>query len=259
MTNQATGHQTASAGRPAGFLDRVRAEQLPTRFRWQARDWVALLAVPSIFVSGWLTTMITNDVAVGTVVDTVLRIALFVVLVVANRALLARHWRAFWAAPWLSVGLVVVGMVALQIAISSSGSALRSLGGLDPGDDQGPVPSMAFGVLLFTSLNPMVTALIEDFTFRHTLLLKFPVWNRFVFAAVLTVANAVLFGAVHIDNFGGEWLLTLSFAAAGLVMNLTYLWTRNIWHVLLMHGVNNFILAGPVGVVILHVLQAAVV
>lgn len=105
--------------------------------------------------------------------------------------------------------------------------------------------SLTFAVMLFASLNPVVTALIEDFTFRHTLLLKFPVWNRFALASLLTLANALVFGAVHINNFGGQWLLTLSFAGAGLLMNLVYLWTRNIWHGLLMHGLNNFVLGAP--------------
>jgi membrane protease YdiL (CAAX protease family) len=41
-------------------------------------------------------------------------------------------------------------------------------------------------------------------------------------------------------------------------MNLTYLWTRNIWHVLLMHGLNNFILGGPLTVVFVQILSAAV-
>ncbi len=37
-------------------------------------------------------------------------------------------------------------------------------------------------------------------------------------------------------------------------MNLVYLWTRNIWHVLLMHGLNNFVLGGPLTVLLMHLL-----
>ena len=220
---------------------------------------MALLAVPSILVFGWLMTLVTEDITVGSVAETASRIAVFVVLVIANRALLARHWRAFRAALWRSLG-VVVGMVVVQIAIAVSGDALRSfVGGGPGGDDQQPVQSLAFGVLLFVSLNSVVTALIEDFTFRHTLLLTFPVWNRFVLGSALIIVNAVVFGAIHINNFDGHWLLTLSYAAAGLVMNLVYLWTRNIWHVLLMHGLNNFIVAGPVGVLLVHVMSRLVI
>jgi membrane protease YdiL (CAAX protease family) len=113
-------------------------------------------------------------------------------------------------------------------------------------------------VLLFTSLAPTVTALIEDFTFRHTLFLKLPVFSRRGVTVLVMVVNALVFGAIHLNNFGGELLLTLSYAGAGLVMNLVYLWTRNIWHVLLMHALNNFILGGPVTVLLVLALQSLV-
>lgn len=78
---------------PAGrsFLARVRAEALPTTFRWDGRDWVALLAVPATLAVGWLVARVTDSLALGAIADTSLRILLFVVLVVANRELLARH------------------------------------------------------------------------------------------------------------------------------------------------------------------------
>lgn len=238
-----------------GFRARVSAEALPTSFSWQGRDWVALLAVPALFTAGWLVSLITNDAAVGTLADTSIRILLFVVLVIANRVLLARHWRAFWCAPWRSIGVVFAGLVVFQIVTTVLGKALQSLTKATPTDHE-PALSMTFALMLFASLNPVVTALIEDFTFRHTLLLKFPVWNRFALATALTLGNALVFGAVHINNFGGQWILTLSFAGAGLLMNLVYLWTRNIWHVLLIHGLNNFILGGPITLLIAHALGA---
>lgn len=89
-------------------------------------------------------------------------------------------------------------------------------------------------------------------------MLTFPAWGRWRTAALLVIGNALLFGAVHYNNFRGHLLLTLSYAGAGLLMNLVYLWTRNIWHVLLMHGLNNFILGGPVVVALAQLLGAAV-
>ncbi|MCC5672528.1 CPBP family intramembrane glutamic endopeptidase [Kocuria rhizophila] len=108
------------------------------------------------------------------------------------------------------------------------------------------------------SLGPTVTALIEDFTFRHALLLRLPVWGRAMPAAALVLVNALVFGLIHVNNVDGHWLLTLSYAGAGLVMNLVYLWTRNIWHVLLMHALNNFLLGGPLTVLLVKLLSDAV-
>jgi len=256
MTERTAVLATPPAVRGTTFLQRVRAEALPTRFSWYARDWVALLAVPAIFIGGWLVMAATEDRATIAISDTIVRIMLFTALVVANRSLLARHWRRFWAAPWRSAGVVVAGLIVVQVIVSVVKAALRPFVDHGVADGQGSEQPLAIGILFFASLNPVVTALIEDFTFRHTLLLKFPIWNRYTLAASLTVLNALVFGAIHIGNFEGQWLLTLSYAGAGLLMNLVYLWTRNIWHVLLMHGLNNFILGGPVTVLLAHMLGA---
>lgn len=213
---------------------------------WSGRDWVALLAVPAVLLCGWLTSLLSEDVGFRAVTDTVVRIVLFAVLVIANRRLLARHWKAMLKAPWRSAGLIVVGMVAIQVVISLIRALLPAATGSAGETTSDPESShIATGVLVFAALGPTVTALIEDFTFRHTLLLKLPVWSTGLLAGALVVVNALVFGLVHFNNFNGQLLLTLSYAGAGLLMNLVYLWTRNIWHVLLMHGLNNFLLAGP--------------
>jgi len=217
---------------------------------------VALLAIPAVFATGWVTAGLTQNLAVRGVLDTGIRIALFAVLVVANRRLMARHWRKFWAAPWGSVVVVVVGMIVIQIVISALGALLRPLAGA-PGTAPSHNSPVAFAALLVISLQPIATALIEDFVFRHTLMLGLLIRHRAAFIGAVAIVNALLFGAVHINNFDGVWLLTLSYAGAGLVMNLAYLWTRNIWHVLLMHGLNNFLLAGPLIVVFTSLLGGA--
>jgi len=77
-------------------------------------------------------------------------------------------------------------------------------------------------------------------------------------AAALVLVNALVFGLIHVTKVDGHWLLTLSYAGAGLVMNLVYLWTHNIWHVLLMHALNNFLLGGPLTVLLVKLLSDAV-
>nr|WP_312607246.1 CPBP family intramembrane glutamic endopeptidase [Kocuria rhizophila] len=83
-------------------------------------------------------------------------------------------------------------------------------------------------------------------------------WGRAVPAAALVLVNALVFGLIHVTKVDGHWLLTLSYAGAGLVMNLVYLWTHNIWHVLLMHALNNFLLGGPLTVLLVKLLSDAV-
>lgn len=255
---------TTAAPPSRRFTDLVRAEGLPTRFVWHTRDTIAVLAIPAVFAADLLARMLSGDPEIVASIDVALRILIFVVLIITNGELLARHWKAFWAAKWRSTGLVVVGLVVVQSVVSVLSALLRPLAEDVPetAARASVDPNTALLLLLFLSLGPTVTALIEDFVFRHTLLLKLPVWSSKVTAVLVIVVNALVFGAIHYDNFGGQLLLTLSYAGAGLVMNLVYLWTRNIWHVLLMRGLNNFILGGPLtvllGVLLSNLLGAAV-
>ena len=248
---------TAEPPVPLRYRDRVRVSEPATQLNWGAAEIIAVLAIPLMFTTFWISTQFTSDLATRVLIDTGLRVVLAVVLAVANRRVLAAHWKAFWKGGWRSVLLVVAGMIVLQLAITlvrtlqGSGSSTADTTG---GDD---TAALAFSVLLIASFGPTVTALIEDFTFRHTLLMRLPVWRHAALGALVVVVNALLFGAIHINNFGGDWFSTLQYAAAGLIMNLLYLWVRNIWSVLLMHALNNFLLGGPLIVALVHLLGAS--
>ncbi len=95
-------------------------------------------------------------------------------------------------------------------------------------------------LLLFIALGPIVTGLIEDTVFRYTLLGKIFQGGFFRKACIL-ILNSILFGLIHYNNFGSV-VGTIPFMFGGLFLNIIYLWTRNIWHVLLIHTVNNTVL-----------------
>ncbi|WP_397334351.1 type II CAAX prenyl endopeptidase Rce1 family protein [Oceanobacillus sojae] len=97
-------------------------------------------------------------------------------------------------------------------------------------------------ILLFASLGPVTMALIEDIVFKHTLLEKL-LRNSTLFNIVLVLVNSILFGAIHYANFGNSFINTIPFMFAGLFLNLIYLWKRNLWHVLFIHFINNFVLS----------------
>lgn len=222
------------------------AEELPERLVWSGRDWLALATIPLIFAVAFSAQALTTSLITVGVIDTVLRIAICVLLVLAYRQLLARHWRRFLRAKWRGIALVLGGAVLTQVIISAVAAVMPQAAGdgIEP-PDGGLSPETATGtqllLLCFLSLGPIVTAFIEDTVFRHTLLIKLPVWRTPVLAVLLVLGNAVLFGAVHYYNFG-SFAGTVPYMAAGLFFNLVYLWTRNIWHVLLMHVLNNAVL-----------------
>lgn len=233
------------------FRELVGVSELSKKWDWGVPEWVALLSVPAIFLTAGLVGLFTKDPSALAISDTALRILIFVILVVANHRTLGTHWKAFLRGGWRSWLLVIGGMVVLQLSITLVRTIMQALGANGSAvteSDAATTAAITGGVLAFAALGPIVTALIEDFAFRHTLLVRLPVWGSAVAGFLLTIVNAIVFGLVHINNFDGNWLGTLTYAAPGLIMNVVYLWTRNIWHVLLMHGLNNALLAGAVGV-----------
>lgn len=224
------------------FQEIVRAENFPSQIRWQLKDNFALLLIPLIFINAWLAGLILTDQIDIAIADSFFRGILFLILCFIYKNMLIEHWSYFNKAKWKSWGLVIVGAVLLQVLISATKSILPisstreiSENGVDP-------QSIAFFILLFISFGPLFMALIEDIVFRYTLLHKLFIPNLFL-RIVIVLANAVLFGLIHYHNFGGDIIATTSFMVAGLFLNFVYLWTRNIWHVLLIHFINNAVLS----------------
>lgn len=234
------------------FTQLVRAESFPTHIYWQWRDTFALCILPLILFNSYVLDQffgVSAQVALG---DSIFRGILFIAVCWLYKTMLYTHWQKYKQAFWRSSLLVVVGAVALQVVISFTrnllpvGESIEKESTIDPN-------TIAFFSLLIISLGPLFTALLEDIIFRYTLLQKLFV-QPWLWRVILFLLNSILFGLIHYHNFDGDLIATISFMAAGLFLNLIYLWTRNIWHVLLIHFVNNAVLSLG-GVILFKLLQ----
>ncbi|MCL6237452.1 MULTISPECIES: CPBP family intramembrane glutamic endopeptidase [Acinetobacter] len=234
------------------FTQLVRAESFPTHISWQWRDTFALCILPLILFNSYVLDQffgVSAQVALG---DSIFRGILFIAVCWLYKTMLYTHWQKYKQAFWRSSLLVVVGAVVLQVVISFTrsllpvGESIEKESTIDPN-------TIAFFSLLIISLGPLFTALLEDIIFRYTLLQKLFV-QPWLWRVILVLLNSILFGLIHYHNFDGDLIATISFMAAGLFLNLIYLWTRNIWHVLLIHFVNNAVLSLG-GVILLKLLQ----
>ena len=234
------------------FTQLVRAESFPTHITWQWRDTFALCILPLILLNSYVLDQffgVSAQVALG---DSIFRGILFIAVCWLYKMMLYTHWQKYKQAFWRSSLLVVVGAVVLQVVISFTrsllpvGESIEKESTIDPN-------TIAFFSLLIISLGPLFTALLEDIIFRYTLLQKLFV-QPWLWRVILVLLNSILFGLIHYHNFDGDLIATISFMVAGLFLNLIYLWTRNIWHVLLIHFVNNAVLSLG-GVILLKLLQ----
>lgn len=146
----------------------------------------------------------------------------------------------------------MVGAICLQVIISLTRQFLP----VSESHEQRPFidpEQIAFLSLLLISFGPLFTALLEDIVFRYTLLQKLFI-QPWLWRMILIMLNSILFGLIHYHNFDGNLVATISFMSAGLFLNLIYLCTRNIWHVLLIHFLNNAVLSVG-GILLLKLIQ----
>ncbi|MCJ7936334.1 MAG: CPBP family intramembrane metalloprotease [Chryseobacterium sp.] len=223
-------------------IKKTVADHFPLKIKIELKDIFAILLIPMIFLNSYIISFITGDRIELAFADSMFRGFLFFLICLIYGKMLRAHWRKFNAAKWQSWLLVIAGAILIQVVIHLTRSLLPlEHTPVEEAKDDIDITKPGF-MILFIAMGPIFTALIEDIIFRYTLLSKLFIPNR-VWRIILVILNAVGFGLIHYNNFGGSILATVSFMSAGLFLNLIYIYTRNIWHVLLIHALNNFVLS----------------
>ena len=223
-------------------IKRAVADHFPFHIKIELKDIFAVLLIPMIFLNAYISRLFTGVEIELAFADSIFRGILFLLICLIYRKMLGEHWKKFNAAKWQSWILVIAGAILIQVIIHLTRIMLPL--------EHKPVPEVKNDIdltkpsliILLIAMGPIFTALIEDIVFRYTLLSKLFIPGT-LWRTTLVLLNAVGFGLIHYNNFGGDILATVSFMSAGLFLNLIYIYTRNIWHVLLIHTLNNFVLS----------------
>ncbi|WP_420832604.1 type II CAAX prenyl endopeptidase Rce1 family protein [Weissella diestrammenae] len=56
---------------------------------------------------------------------------------------------------------------------------------------------------------------------------------------LMVTISSILFGLIHINNFGGSVVATIPYMFVGLYLSLIYLRTNNIWHNIMTYFIFN--------------------
>lgn len=229
------------------FLQTAKASDAFRPTPWTWRDGLALTVLAG-FIAGLAVNYlaITNDTFM-TIYQFAMPGLLTVALIVAYGRLLAEHWALFRVHLFRNLLTVIVFVIALHVILLlvrlpfghlfTRGSLTARASAFEIG------PSSGGGVIvlvLLASIGPMLVAVVEDTVFRHTLLAKIPVWTGTpLVATAVVIVNSMAFGAIHFWAFGGSIPATVPYMVLGLIMNLVYLWTKNLWFVLGTHIIFN--------------------
>lgn len=118
-------------------------------------------------------------------------------------------------------------------------AGVRGLAGIpqSAGIMQEVTGGLPYGIFLIAAATPILAPLTEEVVFRHVLFYKFK--NKLPLRVIMCLFSAFLFGAIHISNFGGELFLTVPYMVVGLVYNLIYYFSKNIWASITVHFMFN--------------------
>lgn len=221
-------------------------EEFATVPTWSKGDTIAVLTLAT-FIAGLAVQffVITSDTFM-TLYHFLLPAALSVLLITGYGPLLAQHWRSFRPNLGKNIPQILLLVASIHLAlylirlpfgdIFTAGPLKAHAQAIEATHAHGPLLLLA----LLASFGPMLVAFVEDTIFRHTLLARIPVWGRGpLLPAFLIILNSFAFGALHIWAFGGSLLATVPYMVIGLIMNLIYLWKRNLWFVLGTHIIFN--------------------
>lgn len=223
-------------------IKKTMAERFPLKIKIEFKDIFAVLLIPMIFLNAYIGRFFMNDRVEIAFADSMFRAFLFLLICFIYGKMLREHWKKFNSAKWQSWILVIAGAILIQVIIHLTRSLLPLRHAPAPAVKDNVDIAKPNLVILFIAMGPIFTALIEDIVFRYTLLSKLFIPDT-LWRIILVIANSVAFGLIHFNNFGGNILATVSFMSAGLFLNLVYIYTKNIWHVLLIHTLNNFVLS----------------
>lgn len=214
--------------------------------RHAPKEWLGLLVIPLILLaSHFILTMNTAEEQLG-LADTVVRAVVLVGMLFLFNGMLRDHWQKFkrmTKRKWLFILLGIIGLhVVLMLARMVFPHATEEAVDMaSEGVDYLEVSWDYFLIVLIASFSPVITAVIEELTFRYLLLERLLNQSQ-IWMVILVLLNGILFGALHINNLGSLYN-TLPYMAVGIFIATIYTLSRNIWMVILIHLGSNALLS----------------
>lgn len=182
-----------------------------------------------------------------------LQVVLAVITIAAAAVVMATLVRRTWPAQWSRADLPGFGFVQPKTVLAYPGAILLGFGVLlvggitthllanghpvhqDVGVMAGKVP-LGMRALL-AALVVGVAPFVEELVFRGVLLSGLASRMRIGWAIA---ASAVIFGGVHLPDFGFAWYPVPALILLGLVLAWLRIRTRSLWPSITLHATNNF-------------------
>ena len=208
------------------------------KINWKIKDTLILFVIPLELALGAFlsTTSLTSNLMVAALLPFTLKLLSLIITIVLFHQLLREDWSAFKKKFWIKLILCALAAGSMYFVLSG----MRHLVGISQSAEvmKEVTGGLPYGIFLIAVATPILAPLTEEIIFRHVLFYKFK--DNLILQILMCLVSAFLFGAIHINNFGGNLFLTIPYMAVAFVYNAIYYFTKNIWITITIHFLFNF-------------------
>lgn len=212
---------------------------LPEKKRWTRNEFLGLLVIPIEFLLGIglsNVSFVKNSPWLATSLSLCIFFTGFLVMIFLFKNFLKQEWdlykkNKFWLKLVFNILLVGGAFALLTLTRATSISNLSA-------NDVNQSNTSSLGLMLLASIQPFIAPFVEELTFRYLLFGK--ISNKFL-KVVMFFLSSILFGLIHINNFNGNWMLTIPYMVIGAYFSIIYLVYKNIWGSIIVHWIFNSI------------------
>ena len=160
----------------------------------------------------------------------------FIMITYLFKDFLKKQWQEYRKKLWKNVLINIVLISGIYLILKATRLILPSTLSVDAIGDTMTYTTLLMG--LIGSIQPFLAPFVEEIVFRYLL---FESINNKVIKALMFFISSIMFGLIHINNFGGDWLLTVPYMFVGAYLALIYYFTKNIWNSIIVHWIFNSI------------------
>lgn len=205
--------------------------------RWTKKDWLGLGVIPlELFLGIFVVKLPWMEAypVVSAVFSWLIFVVGFFVMIYLFKDFLKSQWQLYRQKLWKRLGINALLTVGVFVLLALTRTILPKP--LAAGADFNMNTSI--GLMFLASIPPFIAPFSEELTFRYLLFGKI---HPKVFKIVMFFVSSILFGLIHWQNFGGNWLLTIPYMVIGAYFALIYHFFDNIWGSIMTHWMFNTI------------------
>lgn len=207
--------------------------------KWTSKDFLGLSVIPIEFLLGTglsYFSFIKKSPVLATSLSLCIFFTGFLVMITLFRDFLKQEWQLykknkFWFK--LIVNILLVGGAFLLLNLTRT----EIISNLSV-NDTNFLSTSSLSLMLLASIQPFIAPFAEELTFRYLLFGKFS--NKWL-KIIMFFVSSILFGLIHINNFNGNWILTIPYMVIGAYFSTIYFFYKNIWGAIIVHWIFNSI------------------